>query len=589
MYFSGLRRAGAVALLLFSAGVFTSCQKRVTESPPRYAVLRFENLSGDPALEWAGRGTSEFLSRSLSAALAGPVLNYAALGRLSPALGSRPGNAPGISTERSEALLAGATRLITGYVERSGGSIRIAAEEIDVRSSKSVRRLTASGSTVLGALTQLSGEFSPAAQPYLTSSAEALRYYVNGFEESGDQAIGDLQRSLDADPDFGPAWSLLVNANLARGNRDAAEVLIGKAGHRRLDLFNQANLEYSGAVLRSDQGDQLLAMRRISALSPGDTVLLRSTAEADTRAGEFTYAAAEWNKLAAVLPDDAGAWNQLGYTRAWGGDYAGALAALKEYARLRPGDPNPLDSAGDVHYLFRKYADAAASYLEANARSPEFQSGGSLYKAAWAKFNAGDKTGADSAFIQFKAAREKAKATGIWLFEADWLYRTGRTKQALALLERESSPDARLQLAIWYLIAGDRTAAAKEAAAAGPPTTGAAFLVRFATLPSASAAEWQRRAERMFPASATATVRMIAVGYALLLDQNEDDALPVWRKIIAEEPGTDFFSHAIYARLNGEKETLAILPDPNTVNEFAAVLDNLPTEAEPPAKALPPA
>ena len=40
----------------------------------------------------------------------GPVLNSSALRRLSPALGSRPVSAPGVSTEHDEALLAGATR-----------------------------------------------------------------------------------------------------------------------------------------------------------------------------------------------------------------------------------------------------------------------------------------------------------------------------------------------------------------------------------------------------------------------------------------------------------------------------------------------
>lgn len=546
----------------------------MTEAPPRYVVLRFENLSGDPTLEWAGRASSEFLSRSLAGAMSGPVLNSSALSRLSTALGPRLARAPGLSTERTEAMAAGATRLITGYVERFNGSIRIQAAELDARSGKSIRSLSASGPDVLGALARLSSQVSPSAQPYLTSNAEALRLYINGFEGSGDQAVADLERSLDADPNFGPAWTVLVNANLARGNRDAAQSLLAKAAHRKLDRLDRANLEFSSAVLRNDRSDRLAAMRQISALSPGDTVLLRSVAEADAGAAEFEHAAEDWSKLAAILPDDADARNQLGYTRAWGGDYPGAIAAMKEYGRLRPGDPNPLDSTGDIHFMFRKYADAAVSYLQANAKNPQFQNGGELYKAAWAKFNAGDKAGANAAFAQFRTARA-AKNVGLPLLEADWLYRTGRKKEAISLLQKQSDPASKSQLAIWDLLAGDRAAAAKDAASAGQPGTPAAFLARFAALPSASAAEWERRAERMLAEPAAAPVRLLAVGYALLLDRKNDDALPVWAKIARGAPGTDFFSRAIYARLNHEELKLAIPPDPNGVNQFAAVLDEL--------------
>ncbi|MEP6715711.1 MAG: hypothetical protein ABJC09_09050 [Terriglobia bacterium] len=581
MYFSRFWRRfrlhGPALFVLFPAGflALSACRNTVTEAPPRYVVLRFENLSGDESLEWAGRAASEYLSRSLAGAFSGPVLNFAALSRLSATLGPRPANVPGISAERTEALVAGATRLITGYVERSGGSLRIAADEFDVKSGRSIRSLSASDATVLGTLSQLSRKFSPAAQPYLTSSAEALRLYVAGLEGPGDQAVSALELSLQADASFGPAWTLLVNANLARGNREAAKELIAKARRRKLDLLDQANLNFSDAVLRNDRSDRLTAMRQISNLSPGDTVLQRSVAQSDADAGDFEHAAEEWNKLAAVLPDNGSVWNQLGYARAFQGNYQSALAAVREYARLQPNDPNPLDSTGDIHYLFRKYSEAAASYLAANAKSPEFQLGGELYKAAWAKFNAGDKTGADAAFAQFKAVRLKAKAPGVWLFEADWLYRTGRKKEALAIAAARPGPEAKSQIAVWDLLAGDRSAAARAAAEAGQARSGPEFLVRFVTLPSASAEEWKKRAERMIPAPEATQIRLLAVGYALLLDDKAQDAVPVWTKIVEGGAGTDFFSRAILARLNGGKEKLAILPQPNAVNEFAAVLDQI--------------
>ncbi len=89
-------------------------------------------------------------------------------------------------------------------------------------------------------------------------------------------------------------------------------------------------------------------------------MLLRSVAQAETDEGDFAAAAADWNKLAETLPNEPLTWNALGYARSYAGDYAGALTALREYARLRPAEANPLDSMGDVNYSFRKFGEAAA-------------------------------------------------------------------------------------------------------------------------------------------------------------------------------------------------------------------------------------
>jgi len=564
-------------MALLIAGL-PGCQKKAPGPPPRYAVLRFENLTGDPSLEWVGRAASEVLSRSLDGALDGPVLPSSALGRLSSSLGSRPAVAPGISTQRAEAIVAGATRVITGYVEGTAGHLRIAASEEDATGGKSIRFLAATDGTPMGALTLLAREFSPNARPYLTSNQEALRLYVTGFESSDSSGTGDLERALQADPRFGPAWTLLVGATVAAGKRDEAIGLIAKAREQKLDPLDAANLAFEDANLRDDGKARLDALRRICALSPGDTALRRTTAEAEATAGEFAAAAADWNQLATDSPHDADAWNQLGYARAWSGDYAGALAALKEYARIRPQDANALDSTGDVQYMFGKFAEAAASYVQAGAKDPGFQNGGELYKAAWAKFHAGDKTGADAAFAQFRAAREKAGGGGLSVFEGDWRYRTGHEKEAMALLRNDTSPaksQALTQLAVWELIAGDRAAAAKDIVAAGPPTATGMLIARFATLPSAPAAEWESRAEHMMPGPSAAGVRRLALGYALLLDGKKQAALPVWQQIVAANSATDFFSRAIYARLHGEKPKVEPVPDPTGVNEFAAVLDRI--------------
>ncbi len=515
----------------------------------------------------------------------GPVLNSEGLERLATALGPRVSAAPGISTESSEAVLAGATRVFSGYVERlPGGVLRIVSTVEELSTGKSLRTVSAEDRSLLGALGKLAREITPAAKPLPTTNDTAVRLYATALESQAGAAAEDLGQAVRLDPEFGSPWLALARLDVARGSREEAAELIGQARRQKLDALTLAKLDATAATLNNAPASvRIAAERKVALLSPADTVLLRSVAQSEIDAGEFASGAEDWKKIADALPNDPPTWNAVGYARSYAGDYNGALAALREYARLRPQDANPLDSIGDLNYRFRKYGDAAASYQQASAKDPAFDRYGDLYKTAWAKFKAGDKAGADAAFAAFRAAREKSGDLLIVLPEADWLYRTGRGDRGFASL-RQSVASAQLQplrdsgylqLAIWDLLAGDRVKAAADAMAAGPVTTAPVALARFIALPSASAAEWEARANSMLAGPAMASLRPLALGYALLLDGKREAATPVWQNIAAQTRATDFFLHAIATRLEGKSIAYDLLPDPNTLNPFSAVLDKL--------------
>ena len=564
-----------VALTAFTGG----CGKKAAGPAPRYAVVRFENLTGDVALEWTARAASDLLSQSLARALDGPLLARPAVSRLGLSLGARPSAVPGISTELAAAQAAGATHVITGYIEKTAAGLRISGAERDLASGTTVRSVVAMAPDPLNAMDRLAKAFSDKAAPSGIRNEQALRLYFTSRETDTQSAVSALEQAVTAEPDFGDAWVALAEGQRALGDNAAAAKTIATARLRKLDDLNLAYLDFLSDALNGDQGPgRLEAMKRISELSPGDTVLLRSLAQGETAEGRFEAAAASWKKLTEVLPDDADARNQLGYTLAWNGNYQGAVEAMKTYGLLRPAEPNPLDSLGDIHFMYRKFPEAAAAYLQASAKAPAFQGGGDLYKAAWAKFRAGDKPGADALFEQFRKAREKGG--GFALLAADWLCRTGRRKEAAAELRAAldaanpaEKPAIYDELAIFDLLSGDRIAAAKDAAAAGPPTTPGSFIVRFCTLPSASAAEWVTRADRTLPDPKAAPVRALAVGYALLLDGKRQEALPVWKELSEKSRGNDFSIREIYPRLRGEQPKITQPPDPASVNPFAPVLD----------------
>lgn len=579
------------ALVFSLSFFFTACGHRESGPPRRYAVVGFENLSGDSSLDWAGRGAAEFLSRSLQGAIDGSVLSQEAVARAGQSLGSHPAGAPGISASRAGALVAGANHIVSGYIERTPAGIRIAATDEDAASHRTARTLSVTASSAFDAMDRLAHLFSDKAGPPPTGNAEAFRLYSTALGNAAAGGVPLLERAVTLDPSFGRAWVALARV-VALSDRAAAAAVIARARERKLAPVDLAWLDFESAALDGDRTGTLAAMRRLSGFDAGDTGLARSLAEAETSAGNFSQAAAVWKRLTVSNPGDVNAWNQLGYTLCWSGDYTGALAALREYARLHPGDPNPLDSQGDVHYWFGKFSEAAASYAAAYAKMPGFLNGGELYKGAWARFLGGDKTGADALFAKFREARDKAGDPNIGILAGDWLYRTGREKEASALLRAalKNAPEKKdaaaaepavragtaAQLAVWDLLDGDRSAAAKDIGEGGGSNLAPVdVLVWIAAMPSATVSEWEARTARILAAPQLAGLRPIALGYSLMLDGQKQAALPVWEEVVKQSPGSDFFPRAILMRLKGQPVEHLSPPDSVSLNRFAAVLGKL--------------
>ena len=575
-------------IICLLAVLFSSCGQKDPGPAPRYAVVGFENLSGDPSLDWVARGASEFLSRSLQGgSVSGSSVKATYVGedtleRSLQSHGAHTAGVPGESSARSAAISAGATRVIAGYIERTAAGVRITASEEDVATHKTVRTLFATSPVPFNALSALARELFANPGPPATRNAEAFRIYCTALETPTPAAAPLLEQAVALDPTFGRAWVAMAQTFAISGDRDRAEGAISKARAQKLAPIDRARLDLADASLRGDRPASLVAIRAMYELSPGDVELGHTLAGDETAAGNFSQSAAVWRKVADISPTDVTAWNQLGYALGWSGDYTGALAALREYARLRPTEANPLDSQGDLHYWFGKYSEASASYLAAYAKAPAFLNGGDIYKAAWAKFRAGDKAGADRQFGRFRSIREKEKDQSIVLLSGDWFYRTGRTKEAYTLL-RDAAKTATgglragiaAELAVWDLLAGERTATAKDLSDGGVTgITPGDLLVRFAAMPDAPVSEWETRANRIFSPPQLAALRATALGYALILDDKKQAALPVWEDVVKQTPG-DFLPRAILSRLKGQPVDHQTPPDAINLNPFVAVAETL--------------
>lgn len=525
-----------------------ACARRDREQVlPQVAVLRFENLSADPSLDWMGRGFSEIVSGELRGSPQLYSLGRRALHSFDASLGRRTGGAPGISTERTAALVAGANRIVYGDFFVVKGALHATATEEDLATHKMVLTAAASGPAsggvfpVAGALARQLGE----TQPFGTRNAEALRDYVAALDSADpDTASRSCAQAVSADPDFWPAYSCGLEAALGQQNRAEADRIVAEARARqaRFSAADRAALDLDAAALRGDFTAQLEARRNLARLDPADPNLHRALAEALMNLRDYDAAIVEFRRALTIRPDDPAALNVMGYAAAYSGDLPTAIRVLRGYEQLRPNEPNPLDSLGDVHFALGHFGEAEQFYLAAQAKAPGFLNGGELLKAAQARLMTGDVASATALFEHFRAAREAAHDPSAPYHAAAWSWQTGARRAAIAAMDHVARADASgpfheiasradAQAAIWLLDLGDRAGAAGHArqaiAEAGPATSAIAVMTAFLAQPET------------YPLPAEFPLKDYAHAYALLFARQFQPAAQALQEIY-QRPTNEF-------------------------------------------------
>ncbi len=511
---------------------------------PQVAVLRFENLSPDASLDWMGRGFSEILAAELQGSPQRYTIQYRALHSYDGQLGPRVPSAPGISAERTGALAAGANQIIYGDFSVVNGVLRASATEEDLLTHRMGPAVSASGPAAAGifpvadAIARQLGE----THPFGTASQDALHAFVGGLESPLPDSAKGFAAAVAADPGFGRAWVSLLDAAISRRDRaEADHVLEEAAAHRdRFPALDRAELNFASAALRGDFPGQLEARRELARLDPADPNRHRALGEALASIRHFDEAIVEFRRALSIRPDDVVALNVMGYAAAYSGDLPTAIRVLRGYETLRPNEPNPLDSLGDVHFALGHFSEAEQFYLAANAKAPGFLNGGELLKAAQARLMTGDVPGATAIFKRFLAVREAAHDPNAPYHEAAWLWQTGARREAIAALDRLAQADvagplravagrADAQIAIWLLDLGDRAGAVEHVrraiAEAVPATAGMVGLVAFLTQPD------------KIPPPAQAPLGDYARAYALLLAKQFQPAAQILQGIYQRPTG----------------------------------------------------
>lgn len=491
-----------------------------------------------------GRGFADVVSGELRGSPQRYAIGWRALHSFDSSLGRRAA-APGISTENTDALVAGANQIVYGDFFVVDGTLHATATEDDLVTHKTLV-VTAAGPAsggifpVAEALARQLGD----TRPYGTHNPQALREFGNALESQDPAgALAGFGQAVAADPDFGRAYLFWFDAALAERNRAAAENIVQQAQAHEAHFLpvDRAAMDLDAAALGGDFPAQLTARRDMARLDPCDPNLHRALAEALMSIRDFNGAIVEFRRALSIRPEDPVALNVMGYAAAYSGDLPTAIRVLRGYEQLRPAEPNPLDSLGDVHFALGHFQEAEQFYLAAQAKSSAFLNGGEVFKAAQARLMTGDVSGATSLFNRYRAQREAAHDPNAGYQAAAWLWQTGARREAIAAMDklarasaggplREVASRADAQTAVWLLDLGDRAGATDHARAAvaeaGPSTAGIAAMAANLAQPEA------------FPLSQS-PVREYARAYALLFAKDFRNAVPVLERIYAR-PTNDF-------------------------------------------------
>jgi TolB-like protein/tRNA A-37 threonylcarbamoyl transferase component Bud32 len=277
-------RIAAGAAVLLAAGAVWAVMHRRVGSPVSagqivIAVLPFDNLSGDGAIDYLCLALPDEIAATLS---------YA------PGLAVRPfSSTRRYAGKNVEAKTAGrelnAARVLTGQFQKEGDRLRVSMEVVDTEGDRVVWRDTATTPAAnlvslseqmlqrvrqglfpaLGAAADISG---PATHP---KSPEAYDLYLRSKPLTSDpgpneQGIEMLERAVGLDPDYAPAWTALGQRYLYESlyGRDRSKVAsyqerAATAQERALALDpNLSEAEVGLILLRSERGDSQVAYSR---------------------------------------------------------------------------------------------------------------------------------------------------------------------------------------------------------------------------------------------------------------------------------------------------------------------------------------
>jgi serine/threonine protein kinase/tetratricopeptide (TPR) repeat protein len=358
------------------------------------AVLYFSNLSQDQSLNWLNNGLTDMLTTNLAQVKGLDVLSTErVLGAVQRA--SKDGKSMDPAQAQNVARDAGADAYITGALLKIGPTqLRLDVRAQDTSTGQilfsdklegqdvqsifgMVDRLTASiaGSFLpASALPQKAPEIEQAS----TSNVEAYRHYQLGIDYGRryltSDAVRELEEAVRLDPQFALAELRLADqyrllGDLRRSNELAIKV---SQNQSRLPRYEQLSLQVLKARRSQDPEAEVAARQQLVSEFPRQSLDRGILVALLGGSGKAEQARELMQQGLALDPKNEDLLNFESYGRAADGDFSGALSANDTYMAIRPGDPNPLDTRGDILFMAGRDDEAVAAYRKVLELKPDF-------------------------------------------------------------------------------------------------------------------------------------------------------------------------------------------------------------------------
>jgi eukaryotic-like serine/threonine-protein kinase len=454
----GLIFAGLAIVLAAVAG-FWLLRGRSTRSPgslqhKAVAVLYFNNLSQDQSLNWLDNGLTDMLTTNLAQVKGLDVLSTE---RVMSAVqrATKDGKSLDPAQAQQVAHDAGADAYITGALLKIGPTqLRLDVRAQDTATGQILFSEKLEGQdlqSIFGMVDRLTssiaGSFLPASdlpqkapeiEQASTSNVEAYRHYQLGVDYGRrfltSDAVRELEEAVRLDPQFALAYVRLADQYALQGDLRRSSELAVKIDQlqSRLPRYEQLSLQTLKAGRARDIDAAIAVRQQLVSEFPRSTMDRGVLSVILTTAGKPQQARELLQQGLALDPKNEDLLNFQSYLLAQMGDINGALAANDAYIAVRPGDPNPFDTRGDILFMASRDDEAVAAYRKVLELKPDFSNYGEYLKLAIVYTDQKKPDVAKAAFQQL--AQHVSSFSRPWLpgFEAQFKQSRGDLEGAVA-------------------------------------------------------------------------------------------------------------------------------------------------------------
>jgi tetratricopeptide (TPR) repeat protein len=462
------------------------------------AVLYFDNITGDPGLDWLRTGLTDMLVTNLSQSPDLRVLSTQRLYQILDEAGHRDDRSLSGQVVATVARQAQATTALVGSFVRAGSQIRIQASLQDPRTGEVIASERVEGDPESGlfmlvddltsrirgrletpSLVKFAEKKEKKLQEVTTTSLEAYKAYAEGSRlherQQEREARAYFEKAVEADPGFAMALAKLsvVAANLGDAEKakeysaqavahaeslPPAERYYIEGRHYSLDpaATEKAVAAYQKAVdaspdhtaARNNLAQTLIELRRYpEALGHLEELRRRgmsfpgsymSLAETYLATGQPDKAREALTSYVSAHPDSSAGLENLGFFELMQGETDEALASFDKAAALAPSDVTKIEMGRVMAHTLRDewpQAEACSKRLLASADPRErWQGGATLAIASLYRGDVGEARRLAAEGV--RTGRSVYERIGARLFRAQLESDLGRHKEALAEAER---------------------------------------------------------------------------------------------------------------------------------------------------------